>query len=173
MESVSNASPLIFLAKIEKLDLLNIHEIIIPKQVYEEISKGAEAGKEDAQKIQALVEKNIFKIEEAEINKEIEKHSIGIGEKATISLAINKKIDTVLLDERKARRIAKFYNLNPKGTLGILINACNSNQITKKELKESIKKLVEEGYRINEELIFKLLNDIENFDKIDIFQNSL
>ena len=161
MESVSNASPLIFLAKIEKLDLLNIHEIIIPKQVYEEISKGAEAGKEDGQKIQALVEKNIFKIEEAEINKEIEKHSIGIGEKATISLAINKKIDTVLLDERKARRVAKFYKLKPRGTIGILLEAHKTKKISKEEIEELLQKLIKEGYRISEELIIGLLKEIK------------
>ncbi|MBI2541848.1 hypothetical protein HYV80_04015 [Candidatus Woesearchaeota archaeon] len=161
MKSVSNASPLIFLAKIEKLDLLSNYEIIIPNQVYEEISKGEEAGKEDAQKIKTLIKKGIIKTEEVEINKELEKQNLGEGEKAAISLAINKKISIVLLDERKARRIAKFYNLNPKGTLGILVDACNNSQITKKELKESIKRLVEEGYRINEGLILKLLNGIE------------
>lgn len=158
MKIVSNASPLIFLAKIEKLDLLNKYKVMIPKQVYEEINKGAKIGKEDAEKIKTLVEKNIVKVEDLDIIKEIEKHNLGQGEKAAISLAINKKIDTVLLDERKARRIAKFYKLKPKGTIGILINAWKNNQITKKELNESIKKLVEEGYRINEELIIKIFN---------------
>lgn len=160
MEIVSNASPLIFLGKIEKLDLLNKYKIIIPKQVYEEINKGVEIGKEDAQKIKALVEKNIIKVEEVEINKEIEKQNLGIGEKAAISLAINKKIDMVLLDERKARRIAKFYKLKPKGTIGILVETYKNNRISKKELSESIKKLIDEGYRINEKLILKILSEI-------------
>ncbi|MBI3026716.1 hypothetical protein HYY70_01250 [Candidatus Woesearchaeota archaeon] len=160
MKIVSNASPIIFLAKIEKLDLLNKDEIILPKQAYGEINKGSET-KEDAQKIKILVEKNIIKLEEAEINEELEKQNLGIGEKAAISLAINKKTENILLDERKARRVARFYNLKPKGTIGILINAWDNNQMTKKELNESIRKLVEEGYRINEKLILKLLNDIE------------
>ncbi len=159
MKIVSNSSPLIFLAKIGRLDLVNSYEITIPKQVYEEINKGAES-KEDAQKIRILVEKNIIKIEEIEIIYEIEQHSLGKGEKAAISLAIKKKANIVLLDERKARRIAKFYKLKPKGTIGILIDAWRTNRITKEELKESIKKLIEEGYRISEELIIKLLNEI-------------
>ena len=156
---VSNASPLIFLAKIERLNLLNNYEIVIPKQVYEEINKGAET-KEDAQRIKTFVEKNIIKAEETNIINEIEQHSLGKGEKAAISLAISKKINIILLDERKARRIAKFYQLKPKGTIGILIDAWRNKKITKDELKESIKKLIEEGYRINEELIIKLLNEI-------------
>lgn len=159
MRLVSNASPLIFLAKIGKLDLLNNYEIIIPKQVYEEINKGSES-KEDAQKIKTLVQKNIIKIEEVDIIKEIEPYNLGKGEKAAICLAIKKKTDVVLLDERKARRIAKFYKLKPKGTIGILVDFWKANSITKEELNKSIKKLIEAGYRISDELIIKLLNEI-------------
>ena len=159
MKIVSNASPLIFLAKIGRLNLLNNYEIIMPKQVYEEINKGAET-KEDAQKIKTFVEKSIIKVEEINIINEIDQHSLGKGEKAAISLAISKKIDIILFDERKARRIAKFYKLKPKGTIGMLIDAWKNKKITKEELKESIKKLIKEGYRISEELIIKLLNDI-------------
>ena len=160
MKIVGNTSPLIFLAKIGRLNLLNDYEIIMPKQVYEEINKGKES-KEDAQKIKTLVEKSIIKVEEINIINEIDQHNLGKGEKAAISLAISKKIDIILLDERKARRIAKFYKLKPKGTIGILIDAWKNKKITKEELKESIKKLIEEGFRINEELIIKLLNEIE------------
>lgn len=160
MEIVSNASPLIFLAKIERMDLLNGYEVTIPKQVYEEINKGIES-KDDAQKIKTLVERSIIKVEEIEIIKELEQHNLGKGEKAAISLAINKKVGLVLLDERKARRTAKFHNLKPIGTICILIEAWKNNKLNKKELKELIKKLIGKGYRINEALIISLLNEIE------------
>ena len=160
MKIISNTSPLIFLAKIGKLDLLKEHEIIIPKQVYEEIIKGSKVGKEDAHKIINLVEKNIIRIEETKIIKELEKQNIGKGEKAAISLAINNKINLILLDEKKARRIAKFYKLKARGTLGILIEAYKNKKINKKEFKESIRKLIKEGYRIREELLFELLKEI-------------
>lgn len=160
MKIVSNASPLIFLAKIEKLCLLDNYGVMIPKQVYEEINKGAETGKEDAQKIKTLVEKSIIKVEGVGINKELEQQNLGKGEKAAISLAIKNKIGAVLLDERKARRIARFYKLNPKGTIGILIEAYKSSRISKKEFIESIKNLIDKGYRINEKLILKILSEI-------------
>ncbi len=160
MKIVSNASPLIFLAKIEKIELLEKYEIKIPKQVYEEINKGAKIGKEDVQKIESLINGKIIKVEETIINTEIEKQNIGKGEKAVISLAIKDKTNIVLLDERKARRIAKFYKLKPKGTIGILISAWKTAQISKKELKELIQKLVKEGYRINETLLLEILNKI-------------
>lgn len=160
MKIASNASPLIFLAKIERLDLLNMYHVILPKQAFEEIKKGTEMGKEDAQKIETLIDKKIIEMEEIDINKEIDKHNIGKGEKAAISLAIKNKMGIVLLDERKARRIAKFYKLKPKGTIGVLAEAYKNSKINKKEFKELIEKLIKEGYRIKETLILRLLDEI-------------
>jgi len=157
MKLVSNASPLIFLAKIDELELLEDYEIIIAKEVHEEILKGGKVGREDAHKIENLIKNNQIKIGEISIYNDLEKQNLGAGEKATISLAIKKKINLILLDERKARRIAKFYNLNPKGTIGILLDALKKNAITKKEFKELIQKLLKEGYRINEDLVIEVL----------------
>ena len=157
---VSNASPLIFLAKIGKLDLLETFEIIIPKQVYSEIKEGEKSGREDSHKIESLIKNNKIKIAEIEIMAELEKQNLGEGEKAAISLAIDKKIELILLDEKKARRVAKFYELNPRGTIGVLSEALKKNKITKKEFVELIQKLIKEGYRISEELIMELLKEM-------------
>ena len=161
MRLISNASPLIFLAKIDKLELLEGYEVIIAKQVYEEILKGGETGREDAHKIENLIKNNRIKVEETSINNELEKQNLGEGEKAAISLGIKKKIKLILLDERKARRVAKFYNLTPRGTIGVLSEALNKNKISKKEFKELIQKLIKEGFRISEELIMELLREIQ------------
>ena len=160
MKIVSNASPLIFLAKIGKLELLDNYEVTIAKQVYEEILRGGQSCREDSYKIESLVNSNRIKVEEISINKELDKQSLGAGEKAAISLAITKKINLIMLDERKARRVAKFYKLTPRGTIGILTEALKKNKITKKEFKELVQKLIKEGYRISEELIMELLKDI-------------
>ena len=161
MKLVSNASPLIFLAKIDRLDLLENYEMIIPKQVYSEIKEGEKSGREDSYKIKSLIENGTIKVDEISINKELEKHNLGEGERAAISLAIDQKISLILLDERKARRVAKFYNLYPKGTVGILSEALKKNKINKNEFRDSIHKLIKEGYRINEELIMDLLKEIQ------------
>ena len=161
MKIVSNASPLIFLAKIGKLNLLEDYEVIIAKQVQEEILKGGQSGREDSHKIESLIKNDKIKVEEIEIIAELEKQNLGEGEKAAISLAIGKKINLILLDERKARRVAKFYKLTPRGTIGILTEALNKNKISKKEFRELVQKLIKEGYRISEELIMELLKNMQ------------
>ena len=55
---------------------------------------------------------------------------LGLGEAEVISLALEKKADRVLIDERKGRRIADFvYHLNVTGTGGILLRAKKNGYI--------------------------------------------
>ncbi|MBI3354108.1 MAG: hypothetical protein HY034_04375 [Nitrospirae bacterium] len=53
---VCNASPLIFLAKIKRLDLLNIYSLRIPSQVEAEILSGIKKKHEDAKLITEYLE---------------------------------------------------------------------------------------------------------------------
>lgn len=60
---VCNASPLIFLAKIKRLDLLNIYSLHVPYQVEAEILKGIKRKREDAKLItEYLRQRNINSI---------------------------------------------------------------------------------------------------------------
>ena len=66
---VFDATPLIYLAKVEKLNLLwNISEKkVIPKSVFEEVVvKGKEAGKVDALIVERLIEQGVFQVTEVE-----------------------------------------------------------------------------------------------------------
>lgn len=47
ISTVCNASPLIFLAKINSLNLLDDYAIVIPEQVYSEILKGSGKQEDD------------------------------------------------------------------------------------------------------------------------------
>ena len=117
-----DASPLIFLAKIDKLSFLDFYEIHIPAQVETEILKGAKRKKPDAAKIADYLSIRNIKPLKAVLLRELP-HSLGTGERAVISLAIKENIKKVLIDEAKARTVARFKGLEPKGTLGILWDA--------------------------------------------------
>ena len=74
---------------------------------------------------------------------------IGRGEMETIELAIKEKIKYVLIDEPKGRRIARLYDLQPKGTLWVLARAFETDLLSKEELRNSVQELIKCGYRIN------------------------
>ena len=125
---VSNASPIIFLSKIKKLDLLlKLYKTIyIPDKVFEEISKG---------KNEEHLDKHlpIFKVEKC--GEKIISSQIHEGESEAISLAAKKKADLILLDDKKARIIAKSMKLKVNGTLGLLLTFLDKQFISYDEFK--------------------------------------
>src|SRR3989344_5477655 len=101
---LSNASPLIYLGKIEKLDILKIlfKEIIIPKQVYEEVVlKGKEERFFDALNVENSIKEGWIKVKEIDIDKEVNRlaSEIDIGEIALISLAKKLRPSLLLIDD--------------------------------------------------------------------------
>ncbi|NLN83600.1 MAG: DUF3368 domain-containing protein [Firmicutes bacterium] len=68
--------------------------------------------------------------------------------------------DLIIIDERKARRIAKDIGLNVTGTLGILVEAKQRGLV--KELKPLLDKLIKNEIRISKKLyqdILELANE--------------
>ena len=166
MKIVINSSPLIFLSKIEKMHLLTelFDEIFIPSTVfYETVTRGKEKMMEDAFVIENFInenEKNKVTIVDVDF-RGFEEIPLGIGEKAVIAFARRENIENVLIDESKARTIAKMFRLKPRGTLWVLALANSEDLITYHELKESVLRIVEKGYRIKEEILARFLRDIE------------
>jgi len=121
-KAVCNASPLIFLAKIQNLEFLGTYELFIPSQVEKEILRGLKSKKKDATQIIEYLKSNDIKPVNIKPLKDLPQF-LGPGEKAVISLAVREDIKRVFIDEAKARIVARFKGLNPKGTLGIIWDA--------------------------------------------------
>ena len=68
---------------------------------------------------------------------------IDLGEAAVIQTALDEGIDTVILDDLKARRIARRLGLEVTGTLGILIQAKLAGQLP--SVRDAIHKLIARG----------------------------
>jgi len=135
MKAISNAGPLIHLAKAGLLDYLFtlFDQVIIPKTVYEEV---VVVGKQNGH-IDAIIIEQAIKNNKIYINKEPIKSidlvypNLHKGEKEAIELAIQLNENVVLLDDEEARLVARKYNLKVKGTLGVLI------ELTKRKLIDS------------------------------------
>lgn len=163
MKIIINSSPLIFLSKIGKLYLLKelFDEILIPSSVFNEtVTRGKEKMLEDALMIENFINENKIQVKDADI-RWLEDVPLGAGEKAVISLARKEGIENVLIDESKARTIAKLFKLKPRGTLWVLALANSRDIISHHELKESVLRIIEKGYRIKEDILARFLIDIE------------
>lgn len=164
MPAVSNSTPLIFLAKIGKIQLLqNLFEnVLIPREVYSEVvEQGKKRSYPDSLLVQELVQKGFIVVKNVEIAV-LKDANIEEGEKAAVSLAMKENIKDILIDEAKVRRMAEFLGLRPRGTLWILSRTYEENLISKEEFKTSIFELLDKGYRIKEEILIEILRELES-----------
>ena len=150
---VSNATPLIYLAKVKRLDLLQsvFGTVIIPAAVKNEV---VDLGKQNKQPDALLIDKGIAKgwIQVKKHSPVSIKLDLDEGEKSVISLAHNLKISDVLIDEISARTAAKLLDLKPKGTIYVLLKALEMKTIDFDEFLSVMKDLLEQGFRLKEEI---------------------
>jgi predicted nucleic acid-binding protein len=146
---IVNATPLIALALIERLDVLQalFDEVIVPAEVYHEvIIQGA--GKPGAQ---ALAQATWLQVVPSPPSSAIAPLLTGLdaGEMAVLLLAQQIHPDWVVIDERQARRIAFALGLPVKGTLGILLAAVLAGLLTRQEALQDLQRLLSVGIRIS------------------------
>ena len=125
---VVNASPLISLAKIGRLDLLRAEgrDVLIPAAVAEEILAGP---RDDAASI-ALTARTFADPVVSAQRVEVLEWGLGAGETAVLSLALDRgAMATAVIDDREARATARVLGVRLIGTLGVVIRARRDNRI--------------------------------------------
>jgi predicted nucleic acid-binding protein len=141
---ISDTSCLIALSKVGLLNILKdlYQEIIITREVQEEF------GKNLPEWIIVLEVKD--KQKQLEIEKKLDK-----GEASSIALALELKDPILIIDEIKGRKVAKSFNIDIIGTIGVLLLADNKGLI--KDVISIILKLVNKGFRLSDVLLDKLI----------------
>lgn len=149
MKVVVNATPLIALALIERMGLLEqmFAQVLVPTAVYEEVTVTG-TGRPGADEITRAY---WLWVVSPEAVPTIEPMLLGLdeGEPQVLLLAREVQPDWVLIDERQARRVARAMGLPVKGTLGILPAAVLAGLLPRKEALDALPRLLEGGIRIS------------------------
>ena len=123
MNVVCNTSPLLVLAKIQRLGLLTqlYTGLVIPGAVVDEVRAKAD---DTAAQIQALVATPPVTVQRATPQTLAGLPvDLGPGEREAIALALETAADLVVLDDQVGRRLARVRGLQVIGTVGVLIEA--------------------------------------------------
>jgi len=154
---VSNASPLIYAAKIGFLKALRklYSKILIPPAVYNEVvEKGVKKKAADALAIEEAVTKGYLQVVElnerakAEIEVLTKTQGISTGEAEAIALAKQVKAELLIIDERSGTIAARVWGIKTVGLLGVIIEAIHQGIITFEELKTYYNRLIETEFRL-------------------------
>lgn len=155
MKVVVNTSPLILLAKIHRLQLLArlYQKVMIPAAVWEELS--AKPGSDSAG-IQAFCEaQGIIPRRPAQRWLRSVPLELGKGEREVIGLALEKRADLAILDDEEARRLARAEGLSVTGTIGVLVEARERDEIP--SLRRELDRLIESGMWVTEVFYHQIL----------------
>ena len=156
---IVNSTPLIALAKANKLEILKemYEHIIIPEAVYREVTEKDDVA---AQRIEAAREWIEVRKVDSNLDRRMYKAKLHDGEVEVMLLAQEIGADAVVIDDGAARKTAEYLGLPLTGTLGVMIKAKQRGLLEavmpviqqmeqngiffSRELKERIRKLSKE-----------------------------
>jgi predicted nucleic acid-binding protein len=149
---VSNTTPLIGLAQIEKFHLLQqlFGEVYIPQAVYDE---AVVAGREEGGARREVSGATWIKVVSVKdrLAVEVLLDELDMGEAEAIVLARELNADWVLMDEKKGRRKLSQMEINRIGTLGILLKAKQSGLL--ESVRPEIEKLRQQSFSMTQDVI--------------------
>jgi hypothetical protein len=148
---VADSSPLIYLSRTQLLHILQalFGDVIVPRAVWDE----AVERRRSAAGVENLRQANWIRV----VDDPSPSEDLGLdpGETAAILVAESLHADLLLIDERIGRAVAQERGLAVRGTLGVLVQARQSNLLP--ALAPVIEMLLAEGFRIAPALIRQAL----------------
>ncbi|MBI4687873.1 MAG: DUF3368 domain-containing protein [Nitrospirae bacterium] len=148
---ISNTGPIIALALIDRLDILQtlFQKVIVPDAVHKELLDGGTSGngiisykKASWIRVQSL---------SAPIDSLLQ-NVLDKGEASVIQLAREMNADYLLIDERKARKIARdIFGLRVIGTARVLVEAKKKGGL--ESVGDALNKMRNSGYWIHDDIV--------------------
>ena len=156
---LSNSSPLIYLAKLGRLDLLKTlyKKIFVPEAVLAELKDSTKYP--ELILIEQAIRQKWMVIREVKIH--LHMPGLGSGEVALINMAKEMTPDLILVDDASARKIMESFGFNVKGTIYVLLLAYRKKIITKNEARNLIDSLILAGFRISTEIYSRIMRELE------------
>lgn len=161
MVIVTDTTALIALAKIDHLEIIKKlwQVILIPKTVKEEVIEG----KPGSKKIYKAIKEGwiiVKEVKEDDLLKILQSH-LGPGESECIALAVEKKADLFVTDDKKAKSYAKKIGVNVIGTLGLIVQAAGESILTPEEAIKTIERLKEIDFRLSDVVIEQAISLVQ------------
>jgi len=158
MRVVSNASPLVNLARIGHLELLRdlFGNLLVPEAVWEEVVV-AGAGQPGARLLEEATWVARHQVKNQSLVQAL-RQELDAGEAEAIALAVEVKADLLLMDERLGRETAQHLGRRVTDVIGVLVEAKRKGMLP--EVKSPLDALRDkDGFRVSERLYARVLRD--------------
>ncbi len=149
---ISDSTALIILFDLDRVELLeNLFErVYITPIIFDEISVKYPVVLPPFIEIEKLKDNGIFNVL---------KILLDLGESEAIALAKEKNL-TIIIDEKKGRKIAKEMDLKVIGLLGVVYLNVKKGFLTKDEASGFLDDAINHGYRISTKMVDTMLKEL-------------
>ena len=153
---IADATVLITLINIDEFDVLKlfIDQVIIPDEVYHEVSRTASAKRYLDHEIDSCFIQ-VAQYQDKQLFKDIN-YILDDGESASVTLALERKLP-LIIGEKKGRRFAQQLGVEIIGLVGILRFLYRDGRLSEAETAEIVKKLNDSNFRISSDLLDLIL----------------
>lgn len=156
---VVDASALIFLAKLQRLDALKVFSpVLSTREALDEVVAGLATGHRDALAVQAAVDGRRIAIRPAPPLATALAH-LGRGERSVLALARRLAGSTAILDDLGAIRAAHNLGVRVRSTPFLLLDNAAAGRLSALEFRAALDSLLGEGYFLSPRLYVRLLEE--------------
>ncbi len=165
---VADATPIVYLAKIGKLQLLRqlYEDVIVPPRIKEELFAGKHPEVpviEEAFNARWLEERGLNQSAKNFLSRQL-RNAPGLhqGESQAIALSYTGHLPLIIdEDDKTGRRIARVWGVEVKGTLRVILEAYEARLIQYEETRRLFRALLAERFRVTAEIYERALALLE------------
>lgn len=160
---VCDASPLIILAKLDRLHLITDllgNDIVVLQCVADEVL-GERAGTLERQRLNDFLSMvaRVAAFEESDI----ESNALSVSDRYTLTDSIRNAVDWLVADERLMRRVATEHGIAVMGILGLIVGGAKRGILTHAESETALRDAVGvHGLRISVALYQCVLDELQD-----------
>ena len=165
---VFDATPLIYLAKVEQLSLVSQFDAscVIPQRVYTEVVEtGIEAGYPDARRIEQRVENNIFTVHSVDdtalFDRLCRNPKLSDADCAVLAYAFEHD-GVAVMDETYGRDVAATEGVTTRGTAYLVLSLADQQVIPVATARTVIDEMVAEGWYCSPDIYAKLVQRLDS-----------
>ncbi|MEX2717120.1 MAG: hypothetical protein Q6353_011735 [Candidatus Sigynarchaeum springense] len=161
---MSNASPIIAFSKKGELPLLKtlFKTIHLPKLVHDELVREEGASQLQIESVKTAIKDKWLVVDPSSDASQLARYRIGRGEQDAIAACLTEpESHLLLMDDKKAKQIAKDHHVQTLGTLGIIGLAFSKRLRNKKQTLENLQRLLHEGFYLSSDVLISFINFVE------------
>ena len=165
---VFDATPLIYLAKVDRLALVQQLDVscVIPEHVYEEVVEtGLEQGYPDARRIERSVDADRFAIESVETTPLLShlQENSNLSDADVAVLVYADAYDGVaVMDETYGRDVATAEGITTRGTVYLVLKLASEGTISVDEARSMINAIIDQGWYCAPDIYAKIVQKLES-----------